>query len=69
LQSLFFTGIFLQLHFNSIKAFSLPSEIRYASRLLVFDNTRAREELGLDFRPVEDSLRESLRWFRENGYV
>jgi dihydroflavonol-4-reductase len=48
---------------------STPPEIRYASQYLFFDNTRAREELGLVPRPVEDSLRESIRWFRENGYA
>jgi dihydroflavonol-4-reductase len=48
---------------------STPPEIRYASQYLFFDNTRAREELGLVFRPVEDSLRESIRWFREKSYA
>jgi dihydroflavonol-4-reductase len=48
---------------------SSPPEIRYASQFLFFDNSRAREELGLELRPVEDSLRESIRWFREKGYA
>ncbi len=26
-------------------------------------------ELGLSFRPMEDSLRDSIAWFREKGYA
>lgn len=48
---------------------STPPEIRYASQYLYFDNIKAREELGLSFRPVEESLVTSIQWFRENGYV
>ncbi|MDT8274206.1 MAG: NAD-dependent epimerase/dehydratase family protein, partial [Desulfomonilia bacterium] len=48
---------------------SSPPEIAYASQYLFFDNTRARTELGLEFRPVEDSLKESIAWFRDNGYA
>ena len=48
---------------------STPAEIAYASQYLYFDNTKAVQELGLTFRPAEDSLRESIQWFRENGYV
>jgi len=46
---------------------STPVEIRYASNYLYFDNTKAKTQLGLDFRPVETSIKESLEWFRENG--
>jgi dihydroflavonol-4-reductase len=48
---------------------STPAEIAYASQYLYFDNTKAVHELGLTFRPVEDSLQDSISWFRENGYV
>lgn len=46
---------------------STPVEIRYASNYLFFDNTKTKTELGLDFRPVETSLKDSIEWFRENG--
>lgn len=48
---------------------STPPEIRYAGQYLYFDNAKARDELGLNFRPVEESLLESIQWFRENGYA
>ena len=48
---------------------STPAEIAYASQYLYFDNSKTVKELGLSFRPVEDSLRDSIQWFRENGYA
>lgn len=48
---------------------STPAEVAYASQYLYFDNSKTVKELGLNFRPVEDSLRDSIRWFRENGYA
>jgi dihydroflavonol-4-reductase len=56
-------------HVSHKTPLSTPSDIRYASQYLYFDNTKAREELGLEFRPVEESIRDSIQWFRENGYV
>jgi dihydroflavonol-4-reductase len=48
---------------------STPAEIAYVSQYLYFDNSKTLKELGLSFRPVEDSLRDSIKWFRENGYA
>ncbi|MGC9325719.1 MAG: SDR family oxidoreductase [Desulfomonilia bacterium] len=48
---------------------STPPDIAYASKYLFFDNAKARGELGLEFRPVEDSIQESITWFRQNGYA
>jgi dihydroflavonol-4-reductase len=48
---------------------STPAEIAYASQYLYFDNKKATRELGLTFNPVEDSLKDSINWFRENGYA
>jgi dihydroflavonol-4-reductase len=56
-------------HVSHKTPLSTPPEIRYASQYLYFDNTKARQELGLEFRPVEDSIRDSIQWFREKGYV
>ena len=33
------------------------------------ENRRAREELGLNFTPLEDALRKTIEWYKENGYV
>ncbi len=32
-------------------------------------NKKAREELGLNFTPLEEALRKTIDWYRENGYV
>jgi dihydroflavonol-4-reductase len=46
-----------------------PPEVSYASQYLFFDNTKARNELGLTLTPIEEALRDSVRWFRENRYA
>jgi dihydroflavonol-4-reductase len=46
-----------------------PPEVSYASQSLFFDNSKARNELGLTLTPIEESLRDSVRWFRENSYA
>lgn len=56
-------------HVTSRPPLSTPSEIAYASQYLYFDSARAVNELGLTFRDVEGSLRESVAWFREKGYA
>ncbi|MFP4476597.1 MAG: SDR family oxidoreductase [Desulfatibacillaceae bacterium] len=48
---------------------STPPDVEFASRHLFYDNTRARDELGLEFTPVEESIERSIRWFRDNGYA
>jgi nucleoside-diphosphate-sugar epimerase len=32
------------------------------------DNSRARNELGIEFTPVKEAYREAVHWFRENNY-
>lgn len=48
---------------------STPVDVSYAANYLYFDNTKARKELGLEFRPVEASLKEAIAWFREHKMV
>lgn len=43
--------------------------LRYARQYLYYDNTKARTELGMEFTPIEESIRRALEWFKENGYV
>ncbi len=45
------------------------SGIRYANNYLYFDNTRAKQELGVEFTPIEKSIERAITWFVENGYV
>ncbi len=56
-------------HVSHKPPLSSPPEIEYASQYLFFDNTKARENLGLKFTPVKDSLKRSINWFRKNGYA
>ncbi len=39
----------------------------YATRWVNLDNSRAEQELGIEFRPVEDSIREALQSLHERG--
>lgn len=34
-----------------------------------YDSSRAKKELGLKGRPLEETLRDAINWFRENGYA
>jgi dihydroflavonol-4-reductase len=36
---------------------------------LQFNPEKSRRELGLEFRPVETTLRDEIAWFRANGYL
>jgi dihydroflavonol-4-reductase len=42
---------------------------RFLYRRMHFSNRRARDELGASFRPLEQTLAETVRWFIDNGYV
>lgn len=43
--------------------------LEYGMRECFYDNRRARQELGLRFRPFEDTVADSLAWFREAGML
>lgn len=43
--------------------------LEYGMRECFYDNRRAREELGLRFRPFEDTVADALAWFREAGML
>lgn len=34
-----------------------------------FDHTKRERELGLTFRPVEETLRDEFNWYRSNGWL
>ena len=56
-------------HVSHKAPMSTPMEIDYASQYLFFDNSKARRELGMEFRPLEDSIRDAIEWFELNGYL
>lgn len=56
--------------FVSGKAPLVTSQAARASVLgLRADCSRAQQELGYSCRPLEDSIRDAVAWFRENGYI
>lgn len=49
---------------------SVPLEAaRMATTLMIFDDSRARRELGHSSRPARQALARSAEWFAANGYV
>ena len=40
---------------------------RYAMKNAFFSNAKAKRELGLPTRPLEDSIRRAVEWFRAAG--
>lgn len=45
------------------------STAKYSNAHLYYDNSKAKKELGLELSPLDDSMKRSIDWFRENGYV
>ena len=49
---------------------SIPLEgARMATTRMIFDDTRARSELGYSSRPATEAIVRSARWYADNGYV
>jgi dihydroflavonol-4-reductase len=34
-----------------------------------FNHSKSEQELGVRFRPVEETLRATIAWYRENGWI
>ncbi|MFP5440528.1 MAG: NAD-dependent epimerase/dehydratase family protein [Gammaproteobacteria bacterium] len=49
--------------------FVTPSDLQQARNGLVCDAAKARRELGLTTRPLDDTLRDALAWFVQHGYI
>lgn len=43
--------------------------VRLARSTLLFDNSKARQELGLTFRPIRASMTDAIRWYTEQGVL
>ncbi|MEW6386433.1 MAG: hopanoid-associated sugar epimerase [Thermodesulfobacteriota bacterium] len=43
--------------------------VKMAKKFMFFDNTKAKEELGLTLTPTRQALEEAVAWFRQNGYA
>jgi dihydroflavonol-4-reductase len=42
---------------------------RMSSTMMIFNDERARTEIGHTSRPAREAIEESARWFVDNGYV
>jgi dihydroflavonol-4-reductase len=42
---------------------------RMATTRMIFNDERSRAEIGYTSRPAREAIRESARWFADNGYV
>ena len=49
--------------------FAALEAARMSTTNMMFNDARARDELGYSSRPTIDALSDSARWFAENGYV
>lgn len=45
-----------------------PGQARYMGQHQLYDSSKAIAELDYKVPPVEDGIRDALRWYRENGY-
>jgi dihydroflavonol-4-reductase len=41
--------------------------IQYMQRRAFFDVSKARRDLGLPSRPLEESIERAIRWFKDHG--
>lgn len=55
--------------FTKIPPLLTPSEIDVAKKGAIANAAKARNELGLTVRPLEQTLHDSLEWFVQNGYI
>lgn len=46
-----------------------PQVIPYATRYWYVDNSKAREELGVTFRPAAATLEPTLEWLKQAGHI
>lgn len=42
--------------------------IRMAKKLMFFSSKKAQHELGYQYRPAREAIRDAVNWFKENGY-
>ena len=54
---------------TGIPPLTTAKEVPYAAQYLFYDVTKAREKLGLQLSPIEDSLKRAIDWFRREGYI
>jgi dihydroflavonol-4-reductase len=43
--------------------------VRVMNHGMMFDNSKAKRELGMKFTPIRDVLPETVEWYRTHGYA
>lgn len=56
-------------HVTNKPPFTTPVEIEIAKRGLIADAGKARRELGLTTRPIEETVKDAIAWFVQHGYI
>lgn len=62
-------GVWLAEHVTHKAPFTTEVELEIARKGLVTDASKARRELGLQVRPIEETIHDALLWFIEHGYI
>jgi dihydroflavonol-4-reductase len=53
-------------HVSHAEPLATYRSVRYAQQTAFFSNAKARRELGLPTRPLEETVRRAVEWFRAN---
>lgn len=62
-------SLFLANHVTHKAPLLTPADLKTLQLGLWADVSKARSELGLPVRPIDESIRDALRWFLEQGYI
>jgi dihydroflavonol-4-reductase len=62
-------GEFVARNFTKAPPRASLTEVRMAQKKMFFDSSKAREELGFVARPIDDSLRAAIDYYRSNGFA
>ena len=54
---------------TGIQPITTSKEVSFAAQYAFYDTSKAREKLGLEPSPVEDSIRRAIEWFKREGYI
>jgi len=62
-------SLFLANHLTHKAPLLTPADLKTLQMGLWADTSKAEQELGLEKRPIRESVTDALRWFRQNGYL
>lgn len=64
-----YVATWLSNHVTHKPPFFTPVEIEITRKGLKCDASKARRDLGLIVRPIDESLRDAVQWFADNDYI